>query len=156
MNNVYITVHCIEYITSNHYGVSLFSMQLTTVGSSSLVMYPNYSVDNDLILPTFIDYFLTPIFQSSYFSVSTHFDLTFSHYYIFFSLSLHMSQPSPSRFSYFLTYVCHTCSCSYFFIPDLLNPLYSLPSSILTLSFMFFLARAQPFSEPRCHFHTLE
>ena len=25
----------------------------------------------------------------------------------------------------FLTYVCHTCSFSYFFIPDLLNPLYS-------------------------------
>ena len=24
-----------------------------------------------------------------------------------------------------LTYVCHTCLCSYFFIPDLLNPRYS-------------------------------
>ena len=43
----------------------------------------------------------------------------------FFSLSLHLASPSQYCVSYFLTYVCHTCRRSYFFCPDLLNPLYS-------------------------------
>ena len=46
-------------------------------------------------------------------------------YYIFFSLSLHVASPFQARFSYFLPHVCHTYPGSYFFIPDLLNPLYS-------------------------------
>ena len=41
-------------------------------------------------------------------SVYTHFRLPCSHYYIFLCLSLFTSQPSRSRFSIFLTYVCHT------------------------------------------------
>ena len=55
----------------------------------------------------------------------TDFHLPCSHCYIFFSLSLYVAQPSQSRFSHFLTYVCHTCHCSCFLCPDLLNPLYS-------------------------------
>ena len=48
-----------------------------------------------------------------------------SHMATLLHLSSHMVLPSRFRFSYFLTYVCHTCPSSYFFIPGLLNPLYS-------------------------------
>ena len=66
-----------------------------------------------------------PQFWSFCLSVSINFHLPCSHY-IFFSVYLHTAQPSQSHFSYFLTYVCHTCPCYYFFIPDLLNPLYPI------------------------------
>ena len=78
-------------------------------------------------------YSITPLqFWSSYLSVSIHFHLPCSHCCVFFSHYLHTAYPSQYRFSYCLTCVCNTCPCYYFFIPDLLNPLYS-PSSISTL-----------------------
>ena len=43
---------------------------------------------------------------------------------------------SQYGFSNFLTYVCHTCSCSYFLCPYILNPLYSHQ---LKFSSLFFL-----------------
>ena len=52
--------------------------------------------------------------------------------------------------------ICHTCPCSYFFIPDLLNPLYSHHPSQHSHS-LFFVARlGRPFLVPRSRFHTLE
>ena len=57
-------------------------------------------------------------------SLSIHFYLPRSRYYTFFSLSLHMAQPSQSHVSYFLTYVAHTCP-------------YAFISSFLTFSILF-------------------
>ena len=75
---------------------------------------------------SFMPFCITSTSVSVVLSFGVH-PLPCSHYYIFFSLSLHMAQPSLSRFSYFLiiNYVCHICPCSYVFIPDLLNPVYS-------------------------------
>ena len=44
---------------------------------------------------------------------------------IFLSVFLSTRPNHLSRFSYFLTYVCHSCPSSYSFIPDILNPLHS-------------------------------
>ena len=56
-------------------------------------------------------------FWSSYLSVSSHFHVLITtdlHYYICLSFSLH-SSPSQSLLSNCITYVCHICSCSFFF-----------------------------------------
>ena len=47
--------------------------------------------------------------------------LIVTHYYIS-ALSHYKSKPSQSRMAHFISYPCHTCCCSYFFYPDLLNP----------------------------------
>ena len=74
---------------------------------------------------------------SSFFSVSCRiaslhlsFGLSGSnHFYIFLLLSLHISQvpnnPSLTSLLFSPVYVRHTCPCSYFFCPDLLNYLSS-------------------------------
>ena len=72
--------------------------------------------------------FIFCIFSTSvsvFLSFGVH-PLPCSNYYIFFSVYLNMAQPSQSLFSYFLTYAWRTCPCSYFFIPDLCNPSYSI------------------------------
>ena len=77
---------------------------------------------------------LPHLLQSSYLSVSTRFHLitTSSSVYIY----IHMAYRSRSRFSYFLRF-CRTSPSSYFFIPDLLNPLYSHhPSQHIIPSFV--------------------
>ena len=105
------------------------------------------------VLPHVFLYNITPPqFRSSYLSVSTHFHLPCSHYYIFSSLSPHSHLGLASLD--FLTYVCHTCPCSYFFIRCCQSSLF--PSRISISSFLFFIASfSQPFSVPRSHFHTL-
>ena len=63
-------------------------------------------------------------FWSSYLSVSTHFHLPCSHYYILFSLFLHMDGPTISVSRIFsLTFA--TPAIALIFHADLLNPLYS-------------------------------
>ena len=51
--------------------------------------------------------FLYNISPPQFWSSVVH-SLPCSHYYNFFSFSPYMSQPSQSRFSNFLTYICHT------------------------------------------------
>ena len=93
----------IEFSISTFSGLVLLSLLL----SPSYLFLQHHSTSFSVVLP---------------FGVHR---LPCSHYYIFFSLSLHTAQPSQSRFSYFLTYLPHLSLCSYFFIPDLLNPLYA-------------------------------
>ena len=137
-------------VRSNH---NLFGeLTFFCLFSALSFLYPRSPVLCFFYLYSFLLYVFSynitlPQFRSTYLSVSTHFHLPCSHYYIFFSLSLHMTQPSQSHlhmaqpsqshFPYFLTYVCHTCPCSYFFIPDLLNLdiLISVLSSKFCLTF---------------------
>ena len=56
--------------------------------------------------------------------MSTNSHLPCSHYYIVSSPFFLSIRPN-NLFFHSLTYVCHTCPCSYFFRPHLLNPLHS-------------------------------
>ena len=87
-------------------------------------------------------------------SVSVFLRLPCSHYNIFlFSLSLHMSQPSQSRFSYFLTYSMFVTPALALISPFPIFSVHFIPIS--TLSFLFFLSSfARPISVPRFNFHT--
>ena len=119
---------------------SVFS--LFAVGASSF-----QSARSPILCLFYLYSFLLHVFSYNivppqYLSFGVH-PLPSSHYYIFFSLSLHMALPSQSRLSYFLTYVCHTCPCSYFFIPDLLNPLYAC--ALFTYSYVVFCSFASYF-----------
>ena len=81
-------------------------------------------------------------FSTSTFSRLLSFGVTHLHVlitiYLFQYFSPHGLTFSVSRFCYFLTYVCQTCSWFYFFIPDLLNPRYSHhPSQHYVLSSKF-------------------
>ena len=73
------------------------------------------------LLHVFLYDITPPQFCPTYLSVSTHFHLSCSHYYILLGSFL----LSALTFSNFHTYFCHTYSCSCVFCPDLLNSLYS-------------------------------
>ena len=103
-------------------------LSLFRVGGASSFQSPHSPVLSFFYLYLFLlhvfSYNITPPqFRSTYLSVSTHF-----HVLITTSSSVFIStwpKLSQSRFSCFLTYVCHTCPCSHFFMHDPLNPLYS-------------------------------